>query len=67
MQAYDRPARVNAGMREFPELDRAQWLTLEDAAAKILKGQAVFLSRLSDAICRLPGSSIASASTRSTR
>jgi predicted NUDIX family NTP pyrophosphohydrolase len=33
-------------MREFPEIDRAEWFTLEVARRKILKGQAEFLERL---------------------
>ena len=33
--------------REFPEVDRAGWFTLETAAEKILKGQLPFLRRLS--------------------
>ena len=30
----------------FPELDRAEWFDLAEAQAKILKGQAIFLTRL---------------------
>lgn len=36
----------SGGMAAFPELDRADWFTIEEAADKILKGQSVFLSRL---------------------
>jgi predicted NUDIX family NTP pyrophosphohydrolase len=32
--------------REFPEIDRASWFSLEDAKARILKGQVGFLDRL---------------------
>lgn len=32
--------------REFPEIDRADWFTLEDARKRILKGQIPFLDRL---------------------
>jgi predicted NUDIX family NTP pyrophosphohydrolase len=36
-----------SGRRQsFPEIDRAEWFSLEAAQAKILKGQAVFLRRL---------------------
>jgi predicted NUDIX family NTP pyrophosphohydrolase len=36
-----------SGRRQsFPEIDRAEWFSLEAARAKILKGQAVFLRRL---------------------
>lgn len=33
-------------LREFPELDRVAWLTVEQAGVKLLKGQRVFLDRL---------------------
>ena len=32
--------------REFPEVDRAEWFSLDTAAEKILKGQLPFLQRL---------------------
>jgi len=32
--------------REFPEIDRAAWFTVEAAGRKILKGQAAFLGQL---------------------
>ena len=35
---------------QFPELDRAEWLTLEEAHRKILKGQAVLLARLAEVL-----------------
>jgi predicted NUDIX family NTP pyrophosphohydrolase len=36
-----------SGRRQsFPEIDRAEWFSLEAARIKILKGQAVFLDRL---------------------
>ena len=31
---------------EFPEVDRAEWFPIEEARARILKGQAPFLDRL---------------------
>jgi predicted NUDIX family NTP pyrophosphohydrolase len=34
----------------FPELDRAAWFRIEEARARILKGQVVFLDRLPGAI-----------------
>lgn len=34
--------------REFPEVDRAGWFTLEAAEEKILKGQLPFLRRLAE-------------------
>ena len=36
--------------QQFPELDRAEWFTLEQAHRKILKGQAVFLARLGEVL-----------------
>jgi predicted NUDIX family NTP pyrophosphohydrolase len=38
-----------SGKRQsFPEIDRAGWFTLDEARAKILPGQRVFLDRLSE-------------------
>jgi predicted NUDIX family NTP pyrophosphohydrolase len=34
----------------FPEVDRAAWFNVADARQKILKGQAVFIDRLLDAL-----------------
>jgi len=40
-----------SGRRQtFPELDRAAWFGLAEARAKILKGQAVFIDRLLEAL-----------------
>lgn len=36
-------------LREFPEVDRAEWFGLDAARIKILKGQTAFLDRLSGA------------------
>ena len=33
-------------LREFPEVDRAAWMSLEEAEEKILKGQLPFLDQL---------------------
>ncbi|MEU1693611.1 NUDIX domain-containing protein [Streptomyces hirsutus] len=35
-------------MREFPELDRVQWLTLDRARELIVSAQAAFLDRLAE-------------------
>jgi predicted NUDIX family NTP pyrophosphohydrolase len=32
--------------REFPEVDKAEWFSIDTARVKILKGQAAFLDRL---------------------
>jgi predicted NUDIX family NTP pyrophosphohydrolase len=37
-------------MREFPEVDKAEWFDAEWARKKILKGQAGFIDRLRDAL-----------------
>ena len=37
-------------MREFPEVDKAEWFDAEWARKKILKGQAGFIDRLRDAV-----------------
>jgi predicted NUDIX family NTP pyrophosphohydrolase len=34
--------------QEFPEIDRAEWFTIEPAMQKILKGQAGFLTQLQE-------------------
>jgi predicted NUDIX family NTP pyrophosphohydrolase len=39
----------------FPEVDRAQWFPLAEAAAKLVPGQRPFLERLAQAIDPLPG------------
>jgi predicted NUDIX family NTP pyrophosphohydrolase len=33
-------------MARFPEIDRAQWFSLDEARQKILSGQRVFIDRL---------------------
>lgn len=38
--------RGSGRLREFPELDRLAWLSVEDARVKLLKGQRIFLDRL---------------------
>jgi predicted NUDIX family NTP pyrophosphohydrolase len=35
-------------VQEFPEIDRGEWFTIDEARLKILKGQAGFLDRLID-------------------
>ena len=35
-------------LQEFPELDRVAWLPVEQAHVKLLKGQRVFLDRLTE-------------------
>ncbi len=40
--------RGSGRTREFPEVDRAGWFDLEEARAKLLRGQVPFLDRLSD-------------------
>lgn len=38
--------RRSGRIQEFPEIDQASWMTLGEARANIVKGQAVFLDRL---------------------
>lgn len=42
--------RDSGRLLEFPEIDRVAWLPLDQAHAKLLKGQRVFLDRLVDRI-----------------
>ena len=35
-------------LRDFPEVDRADWFDLPTAATKLVKGQVVFLTRLAN-------------------
>lgn len=37
-------------MRSFPEVDRAEWFTLEDAREKINPAQADLLDRLAERV-----------------
>ncbi len=39
-------------LQSFPEIDRAEWVTLEQATAKIHKSQAEFLDRLAKLLGR---------------
>lgn len=32
--------------KEFPEMDRAEWFTIDEAKNKVLKGQVIFLNKL---------------------
>jgi predicted NUDIX family NTP pyrophosphohydrolase len=35
-------------MRSFPEVDRAQWFSLQDARARLNPAQAAFVDRVAD-------------------
>lgn len=37
-------------MQSFPEVDRAEWLTIAEARRKLVKGQLPFLDRLVEAV-----------------
>ena len=37
-------------MAEFPEIDRVQWCTVDDARPRLVAGQRVFLDRLLDMV-----------------
>ena len=38
----------SGGLRAFPEIDRAEWFSLEEAAKRILGGQSGFLRELAE-------------------
>jgi len=40
-------------MQQFPEIDRAEWFSIETARSKLLKGQLSLLDRLESAAIRL--------------
>ncbi len=41
-------------LREFPEVDRAEWFTIEEARRKIVPGQVPFLERLVELLRNRP-------------
>jgi len=43
--SMERPPK-SGRQQEFPEVDRADWFSLDDARKQILKGQVGFLDRL---------------------
>jgi predicted NUDIX family NTP pyrophosphohydrolase len=47
--AMEWPPRSGA-MRDFPEVDRAEWFSLDEARERILPAQAPFLDRLAERI-----------------
>ena len=44
--------RGSGTVREFPEVDRVEWMTLEQARGKLLKGQVPFLDALVEMLQR---------------
>ena len=42
--------RGSGTIREFPEVDRLEWVSVEGARTKLLKGQVPFLDRLMESI-----------------
>jgi predicted NUDIX family NTP pyrophosphohydrolase len=44
--------RGSGTVREFPEVDRVEWMTVEQARGKLLKGQVVFLDALVELLDR---------------
>jgi predicted NUDIX family NTP pyrophosphohydrolase len=44
--------RGSGAVREFPEVDRVEWMTLEQARGKLLKGQVPFLDALVEMLQR---------------
>jgi predicted NUDIX family NTP pyrophosphohydrolase len=37
-------------VQEFPEIDRAAWLSLQEAREKLVRGQVAYLDRLLDSL-----------------
>jgi predicted NUDIX family NTP pyrophosphohydrolase len=46
--------RGSGRVTEFPELDRVEWFTLEQARGKLVAGQRPFLDRLSERLAERP-------------
>lgn len=44
--------------REFPELDKAEWFSLEVAKRKVLKGQAAFIEQVKEKLTEEPRAQI---------
>jgi predicted NUDIX family NTP pyrophosphohydrolase len=45
----------NSGnVKEYPEIDRAQWFDIDEAKKKILKGQVEFIDRLTERLGYVP-------------
>jgi predicted NUDIX family NTP pyrophosphohydrolase len=44
-------------MHEFPEIDRAEWFSIEEARRRIAKGQTGFLDRLAEMLRYPPNQS----------
>ncbi len=42
-------------MREFPEIDRAEWFDLDTARRKLVRAQAAFIDRLDERLDSAPG------------
>jgi predicted NUDIX family NTP pyrophosphohydrolase len=49
--------RGSGKVREFPEVDRVEWMTIEVARRKLLKGQVPFVDALLDALAPGPDAS----------
>jgi predicted NUDIX family NTP pyrophosphohydrolase len=47
----------SGNVREYPEIDRAEWFGIGEAKTKILKGQAGFIDRLAEITGYIPSAS----------
>ncbi|MBT2392235.1 NUDIX domain-containing protein [Streptomyces sp. ISL-1] len=47
--------RGSGRMQEFPEIDRAEWMSVAEARGKLVTGQRVFLDRLEELLVSGPG------------
>jgi len=47
--------RGSGTIREFPEVDRVEWMSVDRAGRKLVKGQTPFLGALLESLGRVPG------------
>jgi predicted NUDIX family NTP pyrophosphohydrolase len=47
--------RGSGRIKEFPEVDRVAWVSLDEAGRKLVRGQVPFLAALSEALAGPPG------------
>jgi predicted NUDIX family NTP pyrophosphohydrolase len=58
--------RGSGNVREFPEVDRVEWISVDGARRKLVKGQAPFLDALLEAVGRGADRSDRGSATRAT-
>jgi predicted NUDIX family NTP pyrophosphohydrolase len=55
--------RASGRIREFPEVDRVEWVSTDEARRKLVKGQAPFVDALLQAMVAGPGGSAGGSTT----